>query len=117
MSSNAGGENVPDDVIQPVTNESAGTLEGQQGAYSYLLTRGGVFEATLPAAGVDAFSKVFASITERDTEDNDKPFLGGGVMTVHNVVPRDGGIVTIRADVGVPNNLNLRVDLFYYNGS
>ncbi|BAU85330.1 hypothetical protein SLA_4442 [Streptomyces laurentii] len=118
MGSNSGENNVPDDVIVLEADQAAGMLEDpQSGARSYLIGAGGLFERKLFASGVNAFSKVFASMTEFAPEDHNKPFLGGAVMTVHNVVPQDGGIVTIRADVGVPNTLNVKVSLFFYNGS
>ncbi|MFE6100802.1 hypothetical protein ACFVQ4_12650 [Streptomyces laurentii] len=117
MTSGTGVNDAPDDVLSPSTHEVTETLQqGQEGAYGYLLARGGLFEQKLNAAGVDAFSRVFVSMTEFNPNDNNKPFLGGAVMTVHNVVPQDGGVVTIRANAGVPNTVNIKISLFYYNG-
>ncbi|MEU3960788.1 hypothetical protein AB0F42_13330 [Streptomyces buecherae] len=103
--------------VQPIAGESAGAVAAgaQQGAAGYNIRGQGIFNRDLGAPNVNASSRVFVSVAEINPADN-KPFLGGGRITVHNVVPHDDGSVTIRVEVDAPRELPVRASLFYYNG-
>ncbi|MFC0842594.1 hypothetical protein ACFH04_02440 [Streptomyces noboritoensis] len=105
------------EIIQPIVNEPAGDVAAlqKQGAAAYFLRGQGIFNRDLSQPNVDANSRVFVSATELNPADN-KPFLGGGRITVHNVVPHDDGSVTIRVEVDAPQELPIRASLFYFNG-
>ncbi|MFJ5546215.1 hypothetical protein [Streptomyces sp. NPDC093225] len=85
----------------------------QHVGFTYTLRGRGVFERLLAAPGVSAFTDVVAGVTEVYDPTN-KPFMGGAVMTVHNVVPLDGEQVRIRVDSGWPQDVSLRVSLQYF---
>ncbi|MFI6007041.1 hypothetical protein ACIA98_43140 [Streptomyces sp. NPDC051366] len=112
--SGSGGKAGPEKAIPP-TGASGGKAraELQQVVYYYNLRGHGTFEAVLEAPGVGAFTGVFASTAEVYPV-TDKPFMGGAVMTVHNVVPLDEGRVVIRLDTGWPEDLPVRVQLQYF---
>ncbi|MET8755258.1 hypothetical protein ABZW32_34935 [Streptomyces sp. NPDC004667] len=82
-------------------------------SYYYNLRGHGVFEQLLEAPGVSAYTGVFATVAEVYPP-TDRPFMGGAVMTVHNVVPLDGERVEIRVDTGWPDDLPIRVALLYW---
>lgn len=65
------------------------------------------------APHVNAASKVFVSITEVGAFGGQvKPFQGAASMEVHNVVPLDNGIVSVRGYIGWERNLNARLSVF-----
>lgn len=112
----AGGSNgnkAPDQAIPPSGGAGLGKADFQQVGYYYNLRGHGVFERTLEAPGVTAYTGVFATVAEVYPP-SDKPFMGGAVMTVHNVVPMDGNLVQIRVDSGWPEDIPVRVNLQYF---
>jgi hypothetical protein len=72
-----------------------------------------------PVGGVDRFSGVFATITEVGGPPGgpiDFPFVGGAMISVWNVAPRDDGFVEIVMRIQ-PDffGLNLRLQLLVCN--
>ncbi|MFB0632623.1 hypothetical protein [Streptomyces sp. AB3(2024)] len=114
----AGGSNgnaAPDQAIRPSGGSGRGEAreDFQQVGYYYNLSGHGVFERLLEAPGVGAYTGVFATVTEVYPP-TDRAFMGGAVMTVHNVVPLEGGRVQIRVDAGWPQDIPVRVSLQYF---
>ncbi|MFI8435094.1 hypothetical protein ACIGJO_15270 [Streptomyces sp. NPDC079020] len=116
MSGSNGAGRAPNELISPETSGAANDALPRMGAAAYSLHGSGIFNADLGQPGVDASSRVFVSVSEVNPADR-KPFLGGAVMTVHNVVPHDDGSVTIRVEVkDAPQDLPIKASLFYFNG-
>ncbi|WP_327130437.1 hypothetical protein OG311_02710 [Streptomyces sp. NBC_01343] len=109
------GNTAPGKAIPPSGGGSRGEARAdfQQIGYCYTLRGHGVFERLLEAPGVAAYTNVCASVAEVYPP-TDKPFVGGAVMTVHNVVPLDGEQVRIRVDSGWPQDIAVRVSLQYF---
>ncbi|ATZ28968.1 hypothetical protein ACFZBM_31830 [Streptomyces lavendulae] len=109
------GKAASDKAIAPSGGGSRGEARAdwQPIGYYYNLRGHGVFEQLLQAPGVTAYTGVFATVAEVYPP-SDKPFMGGAVMTVHNVVPLDGERVEIRVDTGWPDDLPVRVQLLYW---
>ncbi|MFE2474875.1 hypothetical protein [Streptomyces sp. NPDC059389] len=109
------GNSASDKAIPPSGGGSQGEARAdfQQIGYYYTLRGHGVFERLLEAPGVAAYTNVCASVAEVYPP-TDKPFMGGAVMTVHNVVPLDGEQVRIRVDSGWPQDISVRVCLQYF---
>jgi len=69
--------------------------------------------------GVDRHSMVLASITELAAAPGnpfDYPFIGSAPMEVHNISPRDDGIVSLWIHVEWDHPLQLRLNLLVVNG-
>ncbi|WP_030203732.1 hypothetical protein [Streptomyces sp. NRRL S-87] len=102
---------------QPVPPDKDGRGEARADleptGHTYTLRGHGVFERLLAAPGVSAFTDVVAGVTEVYDPTN-KPFMGGAVMMVDNVVPLDGERVRIRVDSGWPEDVTVRVSLQYF---
>ncbi len=74
--------------------------------------------ADIGPIGVDRHSGVVASITELAQptgEDLDFPFIGGARMAVHNIAPRDDGIVDMWVQVEWGGPLSLRIQFLVSN--
>ncbi|MEV7419571.1 hypothetical protein [Streptomyces sp. NPDC089919] len=107
------GDSGSETAIAPSGGGSRGArTDFQQIGYYYTLRRHGVFDVLLEAPGVNAYTLLFASVAEVYPP-TDKPFMGGAVMTVHNVVPIDGELARIRVDAGWPEDITLRIYLTY----
>jgi hypothetical protein len=68
---------------------------------------------TDPIFGVNRLSQVTVSITELDA--NDVPFIASAGMAVYNVVPQDGGKVTVHWWVGWNSPLRIRLNYIVVN--
>lgn len=83
-------------------------------AFGYWTSAGqGSHITTDPIPGVNRWSQVAVSITERDA--NDVPFIALAGMAVYNVVPQDGGKVTVHWWVGWNAPLRIRLDYIVVN--
>ncbi len=71
------------------------------------------FEKRLDLTGaVNARSRVFVSISEIGVFGGQwKPFMGLASCEVHNVVPHDDGIVTVRGHIGWDRDVNVRLSV------
>lgn len=71
------------------------------------------FERRLDLTGVvNSRSTVFVSISEIGLfGDEWKPFMGAASMEIHNVVPHDDGIVTVRGSIGWDHDINVRLSV------
>ncbi len=74
----------------------------------------GVFERDVKLPGFGgAFGMVVADVTEFNPVTG-KPIMGSAVITLHNVVPLDGGHVTVRVESRWPEDLSIRVQFLYF---
>lgn len=71
------------------------------------------FEKRLDLRGiVNSSSRVFVSITEIGVIGGSwRPKMGAASMEVHNVVPHDDGIVTVRGFIGWERDINVRLSV------
>jgi hypothetical protein len=71
------------------------------------------FDRRLDLTGVgNSRSRVFVSISEIGLFGGQwKPFMGLASCEVHNVVPHDDGIVTVRGQIGWERDINVRLSV------
>ena len=80
----------------------------------------GVFDGTFtfPQGVINRHSHVLANICEVSApqgEPLDFPFQGNATMEIHNIVPRDDGVVSIRFEIDWDSPLNARVQFFVFD--
>ncbi|WP_030194914.1 hypothetical protein [Streptomyces sp. NRRL S-87] len=105
----------PEQAI-PSTGAGGGEalLNPELAAMTFDLVGHGVFDRVLTVPGFGgAFAMVLASVTEF-SPGTDKPIMGDAVITLHNVVPLDGGRVHVRVESRWPEDLSIRVQLLYF---
>ena len=73
----------------------------------------GIFDVkvSFPPKIVDRHAIVLVSVCElvQPASTNDHPFKGLAVLTVHNVVPNDGGVVELTIYTGWDSPISVRV--------
>lgn len=109
------GSNLPVKMEPGKPGEPAKVKEGAElspGAFStYYTWRGsGTVNLNCSNASINANSRVFASVSEYNTDPRQNRFMGNAYMLIYNVSPYNGGVI-IRLNVGWNNPLNVRVDV------
>lgn len=111
------GSNLPEETVHAKPAESsqkAGEISPKlsTGSFStYYTWRGfGVVKLNCGNGSIRSSSRVFASISEYNTDPNINRMVGDAYMMIYNVAPYNGGVV-IRLYVGFSSALNVRVDV------
>ncbi|MFJ5546329.1 hypothetical protein [Streptomyces sp. NPDC093225] len=105
----------PEQAI-PSTGAGGGRalLNPELAAMTFDLVGRGVFDRVLTVPGFGgAFSFVLAGVTEF-SPGSGEPIMGDAVISLHNVVPLDGGRVHVRVESRWPEDLSIRVQLLYF---
>ncbi|MGZ9930704.1 hypothetical protein ACXNSR_12485 [Streptomyces sp. NC-S4] len=100
----------------PATGGSGGEAQfnPEMAANTFDFVGHGVFEgeATLPGSR-GAYNMVLANVTEFSPV-TDKPIMGSAIVTLHNVVPLDGGKAKVRMEARWPEDLYIRVQFMWF---
>lgn len=111
------GSNLPEEIVHAKPAENAlQSGEGKQqlsaGSFTtYFTWRGfGTVKLNCSNAAIRTSSRVFASVTEYNTDPNQNPIMGDAVVTTYNVVPYNGGVI-VRLYVGFSTALNIKVSV------
>ncbi|WP_426361668.1 hypothetical protein [Streptomyces sp. E-08] len=102
------------DLVEPTRASGDGTrLNPEIAATTHDVRGHGVFEQILDAPGFPgAGGMMLAGATEFSPVTGD-PIMGSAVVTLHNVVPLNGARVQVRVEVKWPEDLSIRIQLFY----
>ncbi len=111
------GSNLPEDVVNAKPAETD-HKDGSQapklsaGSFStYYTWRGsGVVNLNCGNGSINANSRVFASVSEYNTDPTINRFIGNASMSVSNVAPYNGGVI-IKLYVNWNGPINVRVDV------
>ena len=110
------GSNLPIKLEQGKPGESAKAKPGAElsptSFSTYYTWRGnGTVNLNCGHSGINANSRVVASVSEYNTDPRLNRFVGNAAMLIYNVAPYNGGVV-IRVNVAWNSPLNVRVDVF-----
>lgn len=73
----------------------------------FFVTGHGAFKKPFNGLPVNSNSVVLANICEVD--DNNNPFPGDATMRIHNIVPLDGGVTWVYAEIIWEGDLRARI--------
>jgi hypothetical protein len=111
------GSNLPEEVVEAKRAESSQKsgemkLQLSSGSFStYYTWRGfGTVKLNCGNSAIRANSRVFASISEYNTDPTQNRFIGDAFMVIYNIAPYNGGVI-VRLNVGFSSALNVRVDV------